>query len=71
MIDRVQRGGTEDAVLAHRAAHALPNPPIQVVVRAWYNPTLETRWNMIPSLIGTITLMQTMMLAAMSIARGF
>jgi ABC-2 type transport system permease protein len=52
-----------------REAHAQPAPPIQATVRAWYNPTLETRWNMIPSLIGTITLIQTMMLAAMSIAR--
>jgi ABC-2 type transport system permease protein len=52
-----------------RAQHGQANPPIQVTMRAWYNPTLETRWNMIPSLIGTITLMQTMMLAAMSIAR--
>ena len=25
-------------------------------MRAWYNPNLETRWNMIPSLIGTLTL---------------
>ena len=52
-----------------RKRHALPGQTVQVVWRAWYNPTLETRWNMIPSLIGTITLMQTMMLAAMSIAR--
>lgn len=52
-----------------RRSHALPAQSVQVVWRAWYNPTLETRWNMIPSLIGTITLMQTMMLAAMSIAR--
>lgn len=54
---------------AWQKAHAEASPPVQVTWRAWYNPTLETRWNMIPSLIGTITLMQTMMLAAMSIAR--
>ena len=52
-----------------RAAHGRAGPPIQVVMRAWYNPNLETRWSMIPSLIGTITLIQTMMLAAMSVAR--
>jgi ABC-2 type transport system permease protein len=52
-----------------RSQHGLPNPPVQVTARAWYNPSLETRWSMIPSLIGTITLMQTMMFAAMSIAR--
>ena len=43
--------------------------PITVSARAWFNPNLETRWNMIPSLIGTITLIQTMMLAALSVAR--
>ena len=37
--------------------------------RAWYNPNLETRWFMIPGMIGTLTLMQTMMLTAMSVAR--
>lgn len=52
-----------------RSAHGLGDPHIGVVMRAWYNPNLETRWNMIPSLIGTITLIQTMMLASMSVAR--
>ena len=31
-------------------------PQLQVALRAWYNPNLETRWHMIPSLIGTLTL---------------
>ena len=38
-------------------------------MRAWYNPNLETRWHMIPSLIGTLTLLQTLLLTAMSVAR--
>ena len=52
-----------------RADHGLPAPNVSVIMRAWYNPSLETRWSMIPSLIGTITLIQTMMFAAMSVAR--
>jgi ABC-2 type transport system permease protein len=52
-----------------RAAQGLPGPAVRVTTRAWYNPNLETRWNMIPSLIGTITMMMTMMLTAMSVAR--
>ncbi len=32
-------------------------------------PNLETRWNMIPGLIGTLTMLQTLLLAAMSVAR--
>ena len=42
---------------------------MQVVGRAWYNPNLETRWNMIPSLIGTLTMLETLLLTAMSVAR--
>ena len=42
---------------------------MQVTIRAWYNPNLETRWNMIPSLIGTLTMMETLLLTAMSVAR--
>ena len=52
-----------------RAVHGQAGPPIRVAVRAWYNPNLETRWNMIPGLIGTLTMMQTLLLAAMSVAR--
>ena len=49
--------------------HGQAGPPVQVALRAWYNPNLETRWNMIPSLIGTLTLLQTLLLTAMSVAR--
>jgi ABC-2 type transport system permease protein len=52
-----------------RADHALPAPPVQLVARAWYNPNLESRWNMIPGMIGTLTLLQTMLLTTMSVAR--
>ena len=52
-----------------RKDHGQTGLPVQVAVRAWYNPNLETRWHMIPSLIGTLTLMQTMLLTAMSVAR--
>jgi ABC-2 type transport system permease protein len=49
--------------------HGWATPPLQIVARAWYNPNLETRWFMIPGMIGTLTLIQTMMLTAMSVAR--
>jgi ABC-2 type transport system permease protein len=52
-----------------RKAHAQGGPPIQVTTRAWYNPNLETRWHMIPALIGTLTMLQTLLLTAMSVAR--
>jgi ABC-2 type transport system permease protein len=49
--------------------HGFSPPPVQIVARAWYNPNLETRWFMIPGMIGTLTLIQTLMLTAMSVAR--
>ncbi len=49
--------------------HGIGPPRLQIVARAWYNPNLETRWFMIPGMIGTLTLIQTMMLTAMSVAR--
>jgi ABC-2 type transport system permease protein len=42
---------------------------VRIETRAWYNPNLETRWNMIPGMIGTLTLLQTLLLTAMSVAR--
>jgi ABC-2 type transport system permease protein len=52
-----------------RSSHGLTAEPIEISSRAWYNPNLETQWNMISGMIGTLTLIQTMMLAAMSVAR--
>src|SRR5438128_9752538 len=52
-----------------RTGHGQGNPPIRLSTRAWYNPNLETRWHMIPALIGTLTMLQTLLLTAMSVAR--
>lgn len=52
-----------------RAAHGVASPPIHVAVRAWYNPNLETRWAMVPALIATLSMLQIMLLTAMSVAR--
>jgi len=52
-----------------RRAYGLVSAPLGITSRAWFNPNLETRWNMIPGMIGTLTLIQTMMLASMSVAR--
>ena len=52
-----------------RRNHGLPGPVLTSTDRAWYNPNLETRWNMIPGLIGTLAMIHTLMLTAMSVAR--
>jgi ABC-2 type transport system permease protein len=52
-----------------RTEHGQGDPPIRLTTRAWYNPNLETRWHMIPALIGTLTLLQTLLLTGLSVAR--
>ena len=52
-----------------RSDHGLPPPAVRVIPRAWYSANLETRWNLVPALVGTITMMSTLMLAALSVAR--
>ena len=44
-------------------------PPSNVETRAWFNPNLESRWNIVPALIGTLSMIQTLLLAALSVAR--
>jgi ABC-2 type transport system permease protein len=52
-----------------RAESNQSNPPIRVTSRAWYNPNLETRWHMIPALLGLLTLLGTILLTGLSVAR--
>ena len=52
-----------------RTAHNQQGPSLSIATRAWFNPNLETRWNMVPSMIGMLTLLQTLLLTAMSVAR--
>jgi ABC-2 type transport system permease protein len=52
-----------------RKQHRQPGRTVRIVTRAWYNPNLDSRWSMIPSLIGTLTMMGTLMLTALSVAR--
>jgi ABC-2 type transport system permease protein len=52
-----------------RHSRGQPGAPIRITTRAWYNPNLETRWHMIPALIGTLTLIQTLLLTGLSVAR--
>lgn len=42
---------------------------LRVETRAWYNPNLETRWNILPGLIASLSMLQTLMLTALSVAR--
>jgi len=44
-------------------------PTLTVEWRAWYNPNLETRWNVLPGLIASLSMIQMLLLSALSVAR--
>lgn len=52
-----------------RAERGVAAAPLRVETRAWYNENLETRWLMIPALIAALSMLQTMLLTALSVAR--
>jgi drug efflux transport system permease protein len=50
-------------------AHGQQAPPARMVIRAWFNPNLESRWFFIPGIIGMLTLVVTMLVTALTVAR--
>ena len=44
-------------------------PALTLQTRAWFNPNLETRWNFMPAVIATLSMLQTLLLTALSVAR--
>jgi ABC-2 type transport system permease protein len=52
-----------------RTEHGGSTAPLNIEMRAWYNENLETRWYMIPSLVAALSMLQTLMLTALSVAR--
>jgi ABC-2 type transport system permease protein len=44
-------------------------PPAHLATRVWYNPNLETRLFIVPAIAGLLTLVVTMMMTALSVAR--
>lgn len=44
-------------------------PGLAVSTRAWFNPNLETRWNMVSGMTVTLAMIQVMLLSALTVAR--
>ncbi len=44
-------------------------PPSHIETRAWFNPNLESRWFFLPGIVGILTLLVTMLVTALSVAR--
>jgi ABC-2 type transport system permease protein len=51
------------------AARSLQGPPARLEMRAWFNPNLESRWFFIPGIVGMLTLVVTMLVTALTVAR--
>ncbi len=63
-------GAIVDAFNAQlREERRLHGAALTLETRAWYNPNLETRWNLVPALIVSLSMLQTLLLTALSVAR--
>lgn len=51
------------------AAHGEPSLPARLEVRAWFNPNLRSRWFIVPGIVALLTLVVTMVVTALSVAR--
>jgi ABC-2 type transport system permease protein len=49
--------------------HHLSLPPAQLQIRSWFNPNLASRWFIVPGIVGLLTLVVTIIVTALSIAR--
>jgi len=59
------------AILADAAANlGVPQTlPLTLVVRDWFNPTLESQWFILPGLVAILSLLMAMLVSALSLAR--
>ncbi len=44
-------------------------PPARLKVRAWFNPNLESRWFIVPGIAGILTLVISLLVTSLSVAR--
>lgn len=49
--------------------HQRPPPPAKLVIRAWFNSNLESTWFIVPGIIGLLTLVVSLLVTALSVAR--
>ncbi|MGC9239949.1 MAG: ABC transporter permease [Acidithiobacillus sp.] len=49
--------------------HHWGSPPAQLVARAWFNPNLLSRWFIVPGIVALLTLVVTLLVTGLSVAR--
>ncbi len=58
-----------DFSLAWSAAHGRPAPPAVLDMRARYNPTLSSRWFIVPGIVALLTQVVTLLVVGLTVAR--
>ncbi len=51
------------------ARRGQPGPPARLVVRAWFNPSLDYMWFTVPNLIGMLSMVVGLLVTSLSVAR--
>ncbi len=51
------------------ARNGRTGPPARLETRAWFNPNLESRWFIVPGILGLLLLVVTILVTALSVAR--
>ena len=49
--------------------HGQAGLPVRLEIRPWYNANLESRWFIVPGIVGLLTLVVTLIVTALSVAR--
>jgi ABC-2 type transport system permease protein len=50
-------------------AHGFPRLPASLEIRSWFNPSLQSRWFIVPGIVGLLTLVVTLLVTSLSVAR--
>lgn len=50
-------------------SHGEAPPPARLVVRSWFNPNLESQWFIVPGIVALLTMVVTMIVTALTVAR--
>lgn len=58
-----------DYNIAWAERHGGAKPPARLLTHAWYNANLESRWFIVPGIVGLLTLVVTLVVTALSVAR--
>lgn len=63
------QGYAQDIVTTYEQGLHPGTTPLVVLTRDWFNPTLESTWFILPGLVAILSLIMTMLISALSLAR--